>query len=115
MTVTLFISLFTIGSMACGLITEAVKKAYQNAGMDYSANIIALVDALVVGGIGTAVAYMLMGIDWTVNNIICIVLMIVCIWLGAMLGFDKIKQTLEQIAVIIPKTVEDKEEDNEDK
>ena len=38
--------------------------------------------------------------------------MYVCIWLGAMLGFDKIKQTLEQIAVIIPKTVEDKEEDN---
>ena len=113
MTVTLFISLFTIGSMACGLITEAVKKVYQNAGMDYSANVIALVDAFVVGGIGTAVAYMLMGIDWTVNNIICLILMIVCIWLGAMLGFDKIKQTLEQIAVIIPKTVEDK--DNEDK
>lgn len=115
MTVTLFISLFTIGSMACGLITEAVKKMYQNAGKDYSANIIALVDALVVGGLGTAVAYMLMGIKWSVNNIICLVLMIVCIWLGAMLGFDKIKQTLEQIAVIIPKTVETKDSDNEDK
>lgn len=110
MTVTLFISLFTIGSMACGLITEAVKKMYQNVGKDYSANIIALVDALVVGGLGTITAYMLMDIPWTVNNIICIVLMVVCIWLGAMLGFDKIKQTLEQIAVIIPKTVEDKDE-----
>ena len=110
MTVTLFISLFTIGSMACGLITEAVKKMYQNAGKHYSANIIALVDALVVGGLGTITAYMLMDIPWTVNNIICIVLMVVCIWLGAMLGFDKIKQTLEQIAVIIPKTVEDKDE-----
>lgn len=112
MTVTLFISLFTIGSMACGLITEAVKKVYENAEKEYSANIIALVDALVVGGLGTSVAYMLMGIPWTVNNIICIVLMVVCVWLGAMLGFDKIKQTLEQIAVIIPKTVE---EENEDK
>lgn len=113
MTVTLFISLFTIGSMACGLITEAVKKCYENAQKDYSANIIALVDALIVGGLGTATAYMLMDIPWTVNNIICLVLMIICIWLGAMLGFDKIKQTLEQIAVIIPKTVEDK--DDEDK
>lgn len=111
MTVTLFISLFTIGSMACGLITEAVKKAYENAHKDYSSNIIALVDALVVGGLGTSVAYMLMGIDWTVNNIICIVLMIVCIWLGAMLGFDKIKQTLEQIAVIKPH--KDEENENE--
>jgi len=115
MTVTLFISLFTIGSMACGLITEAVKKAYENAEKQYSANIIALVDALVVGGLGTVVAYMLLNVEWTVNNIICIVLMIVCIWLGAMLGFDKIKQTLEQIAVIIPKTVDDKDENNEDK
>ena len=113
MTVTLFISLFTIGSMACGLITEAVKKMYENAGKDYSANIIALVDAFVVGGLGTAVAYMLMDIPWTVNNIICLALMIVCIWIGAMLGFDKIKQTLEQIAVIIPKTVEDEENEDE--
>lgn len=110
MTVTLFISLFTIGSMLCGLITEAVKKAYENAEKQYSANVIALVDALVVGGVGTATAYMLMSIPWTLNNIICIFLMIVCIWLGAMLGFDKIKQTLEQIAVIIPKTVEEDDE-----
>ena len=113
MTVTLFISLFTIGSMACGLITEAVKKVYENAHRDYSANIIALADALIVGGLGTAIAYMLLGIDWTVNNVVCMLLMIVCIWLGAMLGFDKIKQTLEQIAVIIPKTVDDKDNENE--
>lgn len=109
MTISLFISIFTIGSLACGLITEAIKKTYENAKKDYSANVIALVDAIVVGGIGTAGAYMLMGIPWTVNNIICLLLMCVTIWLGATLGFDKVKQTLKQIANIAPK--EDKSDE----
>lgn len=97
MTVTLFVSLFTFGSLLCGLITEAIKNAYKNANKPYSANVIALVDAVVVGGLGTATAYMLLGIPWTVNNIICLALMCVVIWLGAMVGFDKVLQTIGQI------------------
>ena len=111
MTVTLFITLFIIGSIACGLITEAIKKTCENAEKEYSTNVIALIDAVVVGGIGTSVAYVLMGIPWTVNNIICLVLMIVVVWLGATLGFDKVKQTLEQIANVTPK--ENKPKDDE--
>ena len=108
MTVTLFISLFTLGSMLCGLITEAVKTAYKNAGKEYSANVIALIDALVVGGLGTATAYMLLGIEWSVNNIICLALMCVLIWLGAMVGFDKVLQTIGQISNL-PKKDEEEE------
>ena len=107
MIITLFISLLTFGSALCGLVTEAIKTAYKNAGKDYSSNIIALVDALVVGGVGTAAAYMLLGIPWTVNNIICLVLMCLVIWLGAMIGFDKIIQTIGQISNLPRK--EDKE------
>lgn len=109
MTVTLFISLFTFGSILCGLVTEAIKTAYKNAGKEYSANIIALVDAVIVGGLGTAVSYMLLGIPWTVNNIICLVLMSVVIWLGAMVGFDKVLQTISQIGNLPRK--EDKEDE----
>lgn len=97
MNITLFITMLTIGSGICSLITEAVKKAFYNVGKDASPNIIALVDAVVVGGFGTAIVYMLMGIQWTVNNIICLVLMIVAVWIGAMVGFDKVKQTIEQL------------------
>ena len=97
--------MFTFGSIACGIITEAIKKTYNNANKDYSANMIALIDAVVVGGLGTAGAYMLLGIEWSVNNIICLILMCVTIWLGATLGFDKVKQTLEQISQITPKEV----------
>ena len=97
MTVTLFISIFTVGAAISGLLTEAVKKAYQNAEKEYSANIIALIDAAVVGGLGTACAYMLLGIPWTVNNIICLALMVVVVWMGSMIGYDKIVQLLKQI------------------
>ena len=97
MTVTLFISIFTIGAALSGLLTEAVKKAYENAEKQYSANVIALIDALVVGGLGTAMSYMLLGIPWTVNNIICLILMIVVVWVGSMIGYDKVIQLFAQI------------------
>jgi len=100
MTVTLvvFSALFVGCSLAASLLTEAVKKWYENAKKDYSANTIALVLAVVVGGFGTAIAYTLLDIPWTVNNIICLGLMIVAIWVGAMVGYDKVVQMLKQLA-----------------
>ena len=100
MSVTLFITILTIGGMVTALLTEAIKKMYANMKKDYSANIIALVNAVVVGCGGTAVVYMLMNIPWTVNNIICMVLMTVAVWVASMLGFDKVLQTVNQIARI---------------
>ena len=70
MTITLFATILTVGAMVNTLLTEAIKKAYENAGQEYAPNIVALVDAVVVGGLGTAAVYMLMGLSWTVNNII---------------------------------------------
>lgn len=94
------------------LLTEAIKKAYSNAGKEYSANMIALINALVVGCGGTAVLYMLLAIPWTTNNIICLILMGIAVWVASMIGYDKILQLLKQIADIGVKerTDEDKEE-----
>lgn len=100
MSITLFITILTIGGMVTALLTEAIKKMYANMKKDYSANIIALVNAIVVGCGGTAVVYMLMNIPWTVNNIICMILMTVAVWVASMLGFDKVLQTVNQIANI---------------
>lgn len=100
MTVTLFITMFTLGSAMCTIVTEAVKKAFENEGKKASPNLLALIDAIMVGGLGTATAYILMGIEWSINNIICLVLMVVCVWLGSMLSFDKIKQLLDQLKEI---------------
>lgn len=98
MTVTLFVTILTIGAMLSGLLTEAIKKAYSNEKKDYSANVIALINAVVVGGGGTAVTYMLLNVPWEVNNIICMALMVVCVWIGSMVGYDKIIQLIKQIA-----------------
>lgn len=98
MTITLFITILTIGAAVTSLLTEAIKKFYENAHREYSANVIALINALVVGCGGTAVTYMLLGTPWTVNNIICLILMGIAVWIGSMIGYDKVIQLLKQIA-----------------
>ena len=97
MSITLFITMFTVGAAAAALLTEAVKKFYSNVGKECSPNVVALVDAVVIGAGGTAVVYMLMDIPWTVNNIICLMLMAGCVWIGSMIGYDKVAQLLKQI------------------
>lgn len=94
MNITIFMSLFVIGALVSSLLTEALKKTFSD---DISSNIIALVDAGVVGVLGTSAAYILMGVEWNVQNIICLILMVFCIWIGSTVGYDKVLQTLEQI------------------
>lgn len=94
MTIELFMILFTIGSAASSLLTEAMKKLCVKWA---SPNIIALMDAIIVGLFGTCAAYILMGVTYTPQNIICIILMTICIWIGSMIGYDKITQTLGQL------------------
>lgn len=98
MTITLFITIITAGAAISALVTEAIKKAYSNAKKEYSSNVIALINSVVVGGGGTAVTYMLLNIPWTINNTICLILMIGCVWVGSMIGYDKIIQLVKQVA-----------------
>ena len=92
MSITLFLSLFTLGSMVSSLLTEAVKKA-----VSISSNLIALINAFVVGIAGTSAAFVLMNVPFNLQNVICIILMTVCIWIGSMIGYDKVIQTISQI------------------
>jgi len=93
MNIQLFLYLFTLGSVVSSLLTEALKKAF-NA---IPTNIIAFVNACVVGILGTIAAYILMGIAFTLANIVCILLMTICIWIGSMIGYDKVIQTISQV------------------
>lgn len=94
MTITLFMTLFTIGSAVSALLTEAMKKLCVKWA---SPNIIALMDALIVGFFGTLSAYILMDVPLDPKNVICIILMTICIWIGSMIGYDKVIQTISQI------------------
>ena len=102
MTVTLFATILTIGAMVNALLTEAIKKMYENDKKEYSANVVALADAIIVGGLGTAAVYMLLGIPWTVNNIICLLIMTVAVWVASMVGYDKVLQLAKQVEAITP-------------
>lgn len=93
MTIQLFMFLFTIGSLISSLFTEAIKKAFKNV----SSNVIALINACVIGILGTICAYIFMGIEFNLSNAICIALMSVCIWIGSTVGYDKVMQTLAQL------------------
>ena len=97
MSFTMFIMLFTVGSLIASLFTEALKKALDEAGKVYSSNLIALIMAVVVGGCGTTAAYVLLDVAFNAKSIICIVLMAIAIWIGAMVGYDKVHQLFEQI------------------
>ena len=96
MTTTTFLMLLSAFSVLSGLVTEGIKKLISDkANMSY--NIIALVVALVIGGAGSAVYYQLNAIPFNLDNIIYLVLMGLASGLCSMVGFDKIKQAIEQI------------------
>lgn len=93
MTIELFIFMLTIGGAASSLLTQALKKAFNN----LSSNFLALVSAIFIGVFGMAIAFMLMDIAFSLKNAICIPLMAVCIWIGCMCGYDKVIQMISQI------------------
>ena len=96
MTTTTFLMLLSSFSVLSGLVTEGIKKLISDkANMSY--NVIALVVALVIGGAGSAVYYQLNAIPFNLDNIIYLVLMGLASGLCSMVGFDKIKQAVEQI------------------
>ncbi len=99
MNVTLFVSIFVGGGLITMLLTQSIKQFYYNKGSEASPNIIALINAVVVGGGGTAFAYMLLHLPWTVNNILCLIAMAFMVWMGSMLGYSKILETFQQFRV----------------
>ena len=96
MTTTTFLMLLSSFSVLSGLVTEGIKKLISDK-TNMSYNIIALVVALVIGGAGSAVYYQLNAIPFNLDNIIYLVLMGLASGLCSMVGFDKIKQAIEQI------------------
>ena len=96
MNTTTFLILLSAFSVISGLVTEGIKNiTTDTANLSY--NIVALITALIVGGGGTAIYYQLNTITFSVNNIIYMVLMGLASGLVSMVGFDKVKQALEQL------------------
>lgn len=94
MTLQIFTILLAILCIASTGITEAIKRATKE---KISNNLLAAIVAVVVGGGGTVAAFLFMSIPFTAINIVCIVLMVIAIWVGSMIGYDKVKQLVKQI------------------
>lgn len=93
MTIEMFIVFYAAGSILSSLLTQAMKKAFKN----LSSNMLALAAAVCVGVFGTAAGYIFMDIPFDLKNVICMLLMGLCVWIGSMVGYDKVIQTIEQI------------------
>lgn len=93
MTIETFLSLLSMFAVLTGLATQVLKKLNDNP----KSNFIAFISALIIGTGGTLVYYQLTSVAFTINNIIYAVLLGLASALVAMLGYDKIKQAIEQI------------------
>ncbi len=96
MNTTMFLILLSAFSVLSSLVTEGIKNITTDK-VNLSYNIIALITALIIGGGGTAIYYQLNEIICTTNNIIYMVLMGLASALVSMVGFDKVKQSIEQL------------------
>lgn len=97
MTVSLFISLLAGFAVASSVVTEIEKTIFANFGKTPSANLLALIDAFVIGGGGTAIAYLLLGIPFTGINIAALVGMFIAVGISSMVGYDKVIQLIKQL------------------
>lgn len=96
MDVIMFLTLLFAFSVLTSLVMEFVKK-FINDKENISYNMVTVIIAVVIGGIGTLIYYQLTSLPFTLNNIIYAVLMGLSSGLCSMLGYDKVKQTILQI------------------
>lgn len=95
MNTTMFLILLSAFSVLSSLVTEGIKNIVSDK-VNLSYNIVALITALIIGGGGTAVYYLLNDVSFTVNNIVYMILMGLASGLTSMIGFDKVKQAVLQ-------------------
>lgn len=97
MTVTSFLIILGICAAVTTLITEGIKKLLNEANVTYASNLLALIVAVIVGCGATALYYVNYQVPFNALNSVYLALMGLANWLGATLGYDKVRQTIAQI------------------
>lgn len=97
MTSGFLISALALISVLTSLTVEALKKLFNEKQIQYSSNLLAVVVSVVLT-IAVSVGYILyFAIPVTIQVIITVIALAFLSFLGATVGFDKIKQLLEQL------------------
>lgn len=94
MTVTVFCVLWACLSLLTGLVTQAIKSFVDTYEEEFPSNIIALVVAFVLGIGVTTIYYLQNDIPFSVLNIIYIFVIGFLNWVGASVGYDKVKEAI---------------------
>ena len=97
MNMTLFLLIFGVCAVLTPLLTEGVKKFLDGMNAKYATNVLVLITATIVSVLVMVFTYLTQEIPLTAINIFYIVFMVIGNWLGSMLGYDKVKQAIEQI------------------
>lgn len=97
MSITTFLFLLAAFAAITSVVTEGVKKFLDNTGVSYASNIVVLIVALIVGCGGTAIFYINYQIPFNALTSVYLALMGIANWLSAMVGYDKVKQAIEQL------------------
>lgn len=85
-----------ITSAVTGLATEAIKKLLSEYNVAYHANTLAgIVSLIISAAIGTGYI-IITNLEFTIQIIICLIAQIFMSWLCAMVGYDKVIQTISQ-------------------
>lgn len=96
MTITLFISLLPAFATITSLCVEGLKKILDEKKIKYSTNLVACIVSCVIGIGGTATFYILNNTPFTLANVVCMIVMGAATALCAMVGYDKVVQTINQ-------------------
>lgn len=85
-----------VTSTLTALVTEAVKKIMTEHKKNYYANTLAGVASLVVSGVVGVVYILLNDLGFTTQTVTYCVILVCLSWLGAMVGYDKVIQAINQ-------------------
>lgn len=95
MNVTVFLVLFAALTIITPLITEAIKKVFSGKNLAY--NIVVLIVSTISAIVASAFYFVATKTAFAAVDVFYVVFLIGANWLGSMLGYDKIKQAIEQI------------------
>ena len=93
----MFLTLLVAFSSVTSVLTDFVKKALDNRNIKYSSNVVVIIVAFVVGTGGMLGYDIMMNIPISVQTCVSALFMGVASAVGAMVGYDKVSQAIEQI------------------
>ncbi len=97
MSLHIFLLMLLIVSTLTGLVTEGVKKLLQEWSITYYANTLAGIVAVVVSAAVGAGYMVMVKAAFNAKMAVYLIALIFMSWLGAMVGYDKVRQAIAQI------------------